>query len=185
MKARWISSSLLAFILLFALSAASLEGDKYGALRLQEETTYPLREVLSAILEETGIRLKWLIKAAERFPEEPLFTQALEMEQTRIPVMLNQFAAWGLEEELPEPPYPPENPEGYEQALKALRGMAQRGMLMCMRLEVNGGLPDRGKYWAHSWGHEYRQQLDDCDLKAEMLGYSWAWQYEEDESRQQ
>ncbi len=185
MKAGKISTSLLAFILVFALSTASLENDAYGAMRLQEETAYPLREVFRAILEETAMRLQWLFKAAERFPDEPLFIQALETEQTRMPIMLHQFAAWGFDEEFTEPPYPPEIPAEHEQALKTLRGMAQRGMLMSMRLEVNRGLPDGGKYWAHSWGHEYRQQLDDCDLKAEALGYSWAFQYEADEPQKE
>ena len=177
--------TLLAIMLGLTLTAAPLAEDAYGALRLQEEKAYQLREVVMAFLEETGLRLQWLSQAAERFPDEPLYKQALEMEQARTQTMLQQFAAWGFPEEPAEPPFPPEVPAEPEQALRALRDMAQRGMLMSLRLEENRDIPEEDRFQAHMWGHEYRQQLDDCDLKADGFGYSWAWQYEGEELRQE
>lgn len=185
MKTAKFIAALLALIMGLTLSAAPLAEDNYGALRLQEEKSYRLREVIRAMLEETSLRLQWLSQAAERFPEEPLLTQALEMEQARAQAMLQQFAAWGFSEQTIQPPGFPEVPVGHEQALKTLRDMAQRGMLMSMRLEENRSVPDEDRFQAHMWGHEYRQQLDDCDLKADSLGYAWAWQYEEEEPRQE
>lgn len=185
MKMAKFAAALLAIILGLTLTAAPLAEDTYGALRLQEEKAYQLREVVMAFLEETGLRLQWLSQAAERFPDEPLYKQALEMEQARTQTMLQQFAAWGFPEEPAEPPFPPEVPAEPEQALRALRGMAQRGMLMSLRLEENRDVPEEDRFQAHMWGHEYRQQLDDCDLKADGFGYSWAWQYENEEPYQE
>ena len=185
MKRARISAALLALILGLAPGPAPLAEDACGAVRLQEVKDYPLQEVITAMLEETGLRLQWLGKAAERFPEEVLFTRALEAEQPRAEAMRLQFDAWGFAGEPAEPPCAPEVPAEHEQALKALRDMAQRGMLMSMRLEENRSVPDEDRFQAHMWGHEYRQQLDDCDLKADSLGYSWAWQYEEEEPRQE
>ena len=183
MKRARISAALLALILGLAPGPAPLAEDACGALRLQEEKDYPLQEVITAMLEETGLRLQWLAQAAVRFPEEPLFTQALEAEQLRAEDMRLQLAAWGFSWEPAEPPWAPEVPAEHETALKAFRDMAQRGMLMCMRLEENREVPDEDRFQAHMWGHEYRQQLDDCDLKADSLGYAWAWQYGEEELR--
>ncbi len=185
MKTAKIMAALIALVLGLALSTAPLAEDDYGALRLEEEKTYQLREVVRAMLEETGLRLQWLSQAAERFPDEPLFTQALEMEQARAQAMLQQFAAWGFSEQTIQPPDPPEVPAGHEQALYMLRSMAQLGMLMSMRLEENREVPDEDRFQAHMWGHEYRQQLDDCDLKANEYGYAWAWQYEGEETQQE
>ena len=176
---------LLCLLSLQAVPPAALAEEAYGALRLQEEKAYQLREVVTAMLEETGLRLAWLEGAAGRFPGEPLFSQALEAERERSEIMRRQFAAWGLAGEPAEPPFAPEVPPGFEQALKALRGMAERGMMMSMRLEENREVPDEDRFQAHMWGHEYRDQLDGCDLRADELGYSWAWQYENEEPNQE
>ena len=185
MKKARITAVLLALMLGFTFTASPLAEEAYGALRLMEDKPYGFHEVMNAMLEEARLRLLWLTQAGERFPGELLFSQALEPERERVKNMSRQFAAWGFAEEPLEPLFAPEVPQVFEQALKAMRDMAERGMMMSMRLEVNREVPEEDRFQAHMWGHEYRDQLDGCDLRADELGYAWAWRYEDEEPAQE
>jgi hypothetical protein len=87
--------------------------------------------------------------------------------------MRQQFAAWSFAEESADPPTPEVLP-GFEQALRALRDLAERGMIMYQRPEEHGDAKDNARFQARMWGHEYRNQLDNCDLRVDELGYAWA-----------
>ena len=158
--------------------------ETYGAERLEDERPYGLFELTRAFLEENKFRMAWLEQTAERFPFESLFKQALEAERERTAAMRRLFSAWGYTREPAEPPHAPESLRSLEQAIKGMRDLAERGMMMSRRMEAVADAVHEARVYAHMWGHEYRQQLDDCDLRAEELGYTWAWQYDETEPDQ-
>ncbi len=170
---------LAVFVLCLAPLMPSLAQESYGAERLEDGKPYDLSGVMRAFLEETRFRMAWLEQAAECFPHEFLFKQALEAENSRAKRMRQLFSSWGYEEEPAELPPAPEFFHGLEQAVKGMRDMAERGMMMSRRMEAAAGAANEVRAYGHMWGHEYRQQLDSCDLTAENHGYKWAWQYDE------
>lgn len=171
---------LLSLVLGITLMAPALAQEAYGADRLLEDRTYQFQELMQAALEEAGFRLAWLEQAANIFQGEPLFEKELEAERERERTMLQLFAAWGFAGEPAGPPNAPEVPLGLEQALQEMRRLAERAMLMSQRMEGTGDASGEMRAWAYTWGHDYRRQLDECDLRAEALGYQWAWQYEQE-----
>ena len=182
---KYLMLMLTAFALCLATLMPSLAQESYGAERLEEEKPYDLFELMPAFLEETRLRMAWFEQTAGRFPHELLFKQALEAEKERASAMRRLFSSWGYAQEPSDPPHAPEYLQGLEQAVKGMRDMADRGMMMSRRLEAAAGAVNEVRAYAHMWGHEYRQQLDSCDLRAESLGYKWAWQYDEDEPDQE
>lgn len=171
---------LLTLVLGISFMAPVSAQEAYGADRLMEDKPYQFHEMAQAALEETSYRLAWLEQAADWFQGEPLFRRELEAEKEREQAMRQLFSAWGFAGEPAGPANAPEVPPGFEQALQEMRRLAERAMLMSQRMEAAGFAEGELRAWAHFWGHAYRQQLDECDLKAEALGYGWAWQYEQE-----
>ena len=185
MKKTKIIAVLLLLVLGLSLTASPLAEEAYGAEWLAQGQSYTFQEMMRIALEENELHLAWLQMAAQRFPAEPIFAQALAAEMERAQTMRQLFAAWGLAENPADPPRTPEIPSGLEQALKAMRSMEERAMLMYQRFLGEGNPPEEAKAWAYQWEHAFQQQLEACDRLAEKLNYQWAWQHGENEEDQE
>ncbi len=175
MKRTKITAILLSLVLMFSLTASALAEETYGARQLTQERQYTFHDMLRIALEEVELRLAWLQGAAERFPQDSIFTQALAAEVERAQTMRLLFAGWGLTQEPADPPHAPEIPQDPEQALQVMRTMEERAMLMFRRLQGEGKPPQDAMAWANQWEHTYQQQMETCQQLAQKRDYAWAW----------